>query len=251
MSTIATHSHWPLGPALLAGAVLSAICISPGSTLAQPDSPQAETQAAAVVPHHRHWIQVGHTSWYGRPFQGQATASGELFDMNSMTCAHRSLPLGALGPGNKFAQPSVGGVAGDDRGPVPESRVIDLSYGAAKILGFRGLAPVRLELVDTTLKPNSRLPSSVGPRNFRDDPPRFSLQLGIVLSTIPLSRKDRGSPGGATDRRSGFSGCPCRACPGGSVGGSGAMVQDRPGALHCRGQLSGRRASAARLLDIS
>ena len=41
MSTIAHHSHWPIGPAILAGAVLSAMCISPGSTLAQHDSPAA------------------------------------------------------------------------------------------------------------------------------------------------------------------------------------------------------------------
>jgi rare lipoprotein A len=151
MSTIATHSHWPLGPALLAGAVLSAICISPGSTLAQPDSPQAETQAA--VPHHRHWIQFGRASWYGRPFQGQATASGEIYDMNSMTCAHRSLPLGASVLVTNLRNHRSVVCRVNDRGPVPESRVIDLSYGAARILGFRGLAPVRLELIDMTLNP--------------------------------------------------------------------------------------------------
>ncbi len=151
MSTIATQSHWPLGPALLAGAVLSAICISPGSTLAQPDSPQADTQAA--IPHHRHWIQFGRASWYGRPFQGQATASGELYDMNSLTCAHRSLPLGASVLVTNLRNHRSVLCRVNDRGPVPESRVIDLSYAAARILGFRGLAPVRLDLVDTTLNP--------------------------------------------------------------------------------------------------
>jgi rare lipoprotein A len=153
MSTITTHSHWPLGPALLAGAVLSAICISPGSTLAQPDSLQAETQTAAAIPHHRHWIQFGRASWYGRPFQGQATASGELYDMNSLTCAHRSLPLGASVLVTNLRNHRSVLCRVNDRGPVPESRVIDLSYAAAKILGFRGLAPVRLDLVDTTLNP--------------------------------------------------------------------------------------------------
>ena len=153
MSTIATHSHWPLGPALLAGAVLSAICISPGSTLAQPDSPQADAQTATAIPHHRHWIQLGRASWYGRPFQGQATASGELYDMNSMTCAHRSLPLGVSVLVTNLRNHRSVVCRVNDRGPVPESRVIDLSYAAAKILGFRGLAPVRLELVDTTLNP--------------------------------------------------------------------------------------------------
>src|SRR3984885_14651710 len=96
MSTIGNHSHWPIGPAILAGAVLSAMCISPGSTLAQPDSPIADApQTATAIQQKHHWRQFGRASWYGREFQGQATASGEPFNMNSMTCAHRSLPLGA------------------------------------------------------------------------------------------------------------------------------------------------------------
>jgi rare lipoprotein A len=161
MSTIATTSHWPLGPALLAGAVLSAICISPGSTFAQPDSaqetPHAEVQAATPVnarAHHRHWLQFGKASWYGRPFQGQTTASGEPYDMNSMTCAHRSLPLGTSVLVTNLRNHRSVLVRVNDRGPVPENRVVDLSYAAAKILGFRGLAPVRIDLVDPALSPS-------------------------------------------------------------------------------------------------
>ncbi len=153
MSTIATHSHWPL-PAILAGAVLSAICISPGSTLAQPDSPQANTQTAAATPHRHHWRQFGRASWYGGAFQGQATASGEPFNMNSMTCAHRSLPLGATVLVTNLRNHRSVLVRVNDRGPVPESRVVDLSYAAARILGFRGVAPVRIDLVDPALSPS-------------------------------------------------------------------------------------------------
>src|ERR1700761_4382766 len=148
MSTIATQSHWPIGPALLAGAVLSALCISPGSTLAEHDTPQASTQNAEAPSPHRHWYQLGKASWYGAPFQGQATASGEPFDMNSMTCAHRSLPLGATVLVTNLRNHRSVLVRVNDRGPVPENRVIDLSYAAARILGFRGVAPVRLDLVD-------------------------------------------------------------------------------------------------------
>ena len=148
MTTIATHSHWPLGPAILAGAVLSAICISPGSTQAQPDSPQVNTENTIATTPHRHWHQLGRASWYGAPFQGQPTASGELFDMNSMTCAHRSLPLGATVLVTNLRNHRSVLVRVNDRGPVPENRVIDLSYAAARILGFRGVASVRLDLVD-------------------------------------------------------------------------------------------------------
>jgi rare lipoprotein A len=154
MPTIATQSHWPLGPAFLAGAVLSALCIAPGSTLAQPDSPQAaDTQASTATPHHHHWHQIGRASWYGRGFQGQATASGEPFNMNSMTCAHRSLPLGASVLVTNLRNHRSVLVRVNDRGPVPESRVVDLSYAAARALGFRGVAPVRLDLVDPALSP--------------------------------------------------------------------------------------------------
>src|SRR5271156_6780852 len=119
MSTIATHSHWPLGPAILAGAVLSAICISPGSTLAQPDSPQPDPQTATAIPHRHHWHQFGRASWYGQQFQGQATASGEPFNMNSMTCAHRSLPLGATVLVTNLRNHRSVLVRVNDRGPVP------------------------------------------------------------------------------------------------------------------------------------
>jgi rare lipoprotein A len=151
MPTIATPSHWPLGPAILAGAVLSAICISPG--FAQPDSPQASPQTAAAAPTHHHWRQFGQASWYGRAFQGQATASGELFNMNSMTCAHRSLPLGASVLVTNLRNHRSVLVRVNDRGPVTESRIVDLSYAAARVLGFHGVAEVRLDLVDPALSP--------------------------------------------------------------------------------------------------
>ena len=154
MSTIGNHSHWPIGPAILAGAVLSAMCISPGSTLAQHDSPTADTpKTATATPARHHWRQFGKASWYGGAFQGQATASGEPFNMNSMTCAHRSLPLGATVLVTNLRNHRSVLVRVNDRGPVPENRVLDLSYAAAKILGFRGIAPVRIDLVDPSLSP--------------------------------------------------------------------------------------------------
>jgi len=153
MPTIASHSHWPFGPAILAGAVLSVLCITPGSTLAQPEGAQTAEQTATPISHHRHWHQTGRASWYGGAFQGQATASGELFNMNSMTCAHRSLPLGATVLVTNLRNHRSVLVRVNDRGPMPESRVVDLSYGAARVLGFRGLAPVRLDLVDPSLSP--------------------------------------------------------------------------------------------------
>ena len=80
--------------------------------------------------------QTGLASWYGRKFHGRKTASGETFDMNGLTAAHRSLPLNCyVKVTNKTNGKSVV-VKVNDRGPFHGNRVLDLSYGAAKKLGI-------------------------------------------------------------------------------------------------------------------
>ena len=101
--------------------------------------------------------QVGKASWYGRLFQHKQTASGEPFDMYQFTAAHRTLPLGSWVKVTDLKNDRSVIVRINDRGPVPENRIIDLSFGAAKMLGMteNGIHPVRVELIDTpTLSPN-------------------------------------------------------------------------------------------------
>lgn len=114
-----------------------------------PVQPPAQKNAAKPAPARKHWYQIGRASWYGEDFQGQQTASGENYDMNELTCAHRSLPLGSLIRVTNLRNHKTVVVRVNDRGPMPESRVVDLSYAAARFLGFsnRGTAPVRLDLV--------------------------------------------------------------------------------------------------------
>ncbi|WP_347452921.1 septal ring lytic transglycosylase RlpA family protein [Acinetobacter thermotolerans] len=98
----------------------------------------------------RKFTQTGTASWYGRQFHGRKTASGETFDMNAMTAAHRSLPLNCfIRVTNKNNGKSVV-VKVNDRGPFHGNRVLDLSYGAAKRLGITnsGTAKVSIERVD-------------------------------------------------------------------------------------------------------
>jgi len=93
--------------------------------------------------------QTGLASWYGRKFHGRKTASGETFDMNAMTAAHRSLPLNCyVKVTNKSNGKSVV-VKVNDRGPFHGKRVLDLSYGAAKKLGItsEGVGNVAIERV--------------------------------------------------------------------------------------------------------
>ena len=98
----------------------------------------------------RKFSQTGAASWYGRQFHGRKTASGETFDMNAMTAAHRSLPLNCyIRVTNKNNGKSVV-VKVNDRGPFHGNRVLDLSYGAAKQLGITnaGTAKVSIERID-------------------------------------------------------------------------------------------------------
>ena len=110
-------------------------------------------KAKAVVSH-RHKraasiYQEGTASWYGKQFNGRTTASGEPYDMFQFTAAHRQLPLGTLVKVTNLDNGRSVVVRVNDRGPVPRTRIIDLSYGAAKMIGLsgHGIEPVSLEIV--------------------------------------------------------------------------------------------------------
>lgn len=98
----------------------------------------------------RRFSQTGIASWYGRQFHGRKTASGDTFDMNALTAAHRSLPLNCyIRVTNKDNGRSVV-VKVNDRGPFHGNRVLDLSFAAAKQIGVTnsGTAKVSIERVD-------------------------------------------------------------------------------------------------------
>jgi rare lipoprotein A len=96
--------------------------------------------------------QIGTASWYGEYFQGKTTASGEPFDMRDFTAAHPSLPLGSFVKVTNLRNGKAVVVRINDRGPVVDGRIIDLSRNAASALGFkeRGLQRVRLDLYQPT-----------------------------------------------------------------------------------------------------
>jgi rare lipoprotein A len=117
---------------------------------------QAANQVVkAQTAHRQHWFQFGRASWYGHALQGQPTATGEAYDMNAMTCAHRTLPLGSLVRITNLRNHRSQVVRVNDRGPMIETRIVDLSYAAAKRLGFSysGTAKVRIDLIDTRPTP--------------------------------------------------------------------------------------------------
>ena len=95
--------------------------------------------------------QVGKASWYGDLFQGKATASGEDYDMNDFTAAHKELPLGTFVKVTNLKNLKSVVVRINDRGPVTPGRIIDLSYRAARALGMhqKGLEKVKVDVVET------------------------------------------------------------------------------------------------------
>jgi rare lipoprotein A len=143
-----------------------AIALSVASLGAGPASGRGSSEAAKVTtqpvtttgghkPHKNGRFkpyQVGTASWYGEYFQGKTTASGEPYNMSDFTAAHPSLPLGTFVKVTNLRNGRVAVVRINDRGPVVDGRIIDVSYHTARALGFkeRGLQKVRLDLYQPT-----------------------------------------------------------------------------------------------------
>jgi rare lipoprotein A len=95
------------------------------------------------------YYEVGIASWYGPGFDGNLTANGEVYDMNGISAAHKTLPFGTV---VRVVELSTGRsvvVRINDRGPFIEGRIIDLSKGAAEKLGMidKGITKVGLRIL--------------------------------------------------------------------------------------------------------
>ncbi|HEY4141199.1 MAG TPA: septal ring lytic transglycosylase RlpA family protein [Pseudolabrys sp.] len=92
---------------------------------------------------------VGIASWYGDDFHGRFTSNGEIYDKNSISAAHKTLPLPSYVRVTNMSNRRSIVVRVNDRGPFAKDREIDLSYKTAQLLGFhgRGLAKVKVDYV--------------------------------------------------------------------------------------------------------
>ena len=120
--------------------------------------------------------QTGKASWYGPGFHGKKTSSGERFDMNTLSAAHRTLPIPSYARVTNLSNGKSVIVRINDRGPLHGNRVMDVSKAAAKELGFihTGTANVKVEQI---------LPNGKGQKqqNRRD---------GIVTSVKPKTQTE-------------------------------------------------------------
>jgi len=130
-----------------------------------------------VMPSSLGYLEIGIASWYGRKFHGRLTSNGETYDMFALSAAHKALPLPTFVRVTNLDNGQKVILRVNDRGPFHSDRVIDLSFEAARQLGFndKGIAPVVVEAVN----------EMNFPEKFTEVPEHehsFYLQLGVFAS---------------------------------------------------------------------
>jgi rare lipoprotein A len=137
------------------------VAVPPAPPIQQPSStPSTAPTAADSVPAENIpippeakpiLVETGLASWYGPPYHNRKASNGEIYDMNAMTAAHRTLPLGSIVRVTNVNGGESCVVRITDRGPFIEGRIVDLSKAAAEKLELvrRGTGPVRLEVLTT------------------------------------------------------------------------------------------------------
>ena len=132
----------------------------------------------------RGYDESGIASWYGRDFHGRRTANGEIYDMHALSAAHTMLPMPTLVRVTNLENGRSVVVRVNDRGPFVKNRLIDLSYAAAKELGYdmKGTARVRVQTLDMPATPSQ--PVAVATARPRVESPRASGGIFVQLGAF-------------------------------------------------------------------
>ena len=127
--------------------------------------------------------EEGIASWYGEPFHGQLTANGEVYDMNELTAAHKTLPMPVYVRVTNLENERSLVLRVNDRGPFIAGRIIDVSRRGAQLLGFegKGTARVRVQVID---QESGRTWAELGREPVAAD--------GASAPTIDLTHEDPG-----------------------------------------------------------
>jgi len=137
---------------VLCTALVAASCAGKAPLPAASVAVEAPAPAVAppAEPHGQIYRETGTASWYGADLHGLPMAGGETFDLNGVSAAHRTLPLGTVIRVTNLDNYKTIDVRINDRGPALRSRVLELSYGAARVLDFvrEGTARVKFETVE-------------------------------------------------------------------------------------------------------
>ena len=125
---------------------------APSSSAKKQDKPDASADDLAALASAKPLsVETGKASWYGAPYHNRRSSNGEIYDMNALTAAHRTLPLGSTVRVINVKTGHSTIVRITDRGPFVEGRIVDLSLAAAKQADVwqAGVAQVRLEVLRT------------------------------------------------------------------------------------------------------
>ena len=144
-----------------------------------------------------HGQGTGLASYYGHGFNGQRAASGEIYDQEQYTAAHRTLPFGTLVRVRRLDTADSIVVRINDRGPFVASRIIDLSLAAARTLGMTapGLVPVALQIIDmeppSEVETDHTVPASPPPA--RTDATSYFAVQAATFRSVENARRFRDS----------------------------------------------------------
>lgn len=214
--TARIRSGWPL--ALLFTALAAAGCAGrrpitssiPPAPAPQPESvPAPSTKsnplppAATTAPPTRSapfipgiYVEQGTASWYGVPFNGRRAADGEIFDMNTLVAAHRTLPFGSILRVTNLYNGRNVEVRVIDRGPFVGDRILDLARAAAVSLDMlgTGTAPVRIELLSGPSPAGGEFTVQIGAFTDRTNAER--LRDRLLTAYQPIFIQDYDAPTG-------------------------------------------------------
>jgi peptidoglycan lytic transglycosylase len=137
--------------------------------------------------------QTGTASWYGSDFYGKYTANGEVYDMNALTAAHRTLPMPSIVQVTNLENGRSIQLRINDRGPYAKNRIIDLSRRAAQLLGFENTGTAQVEV--KLLRQETMAVQSLAQKNGDEDAPPAP-QLA-ALPVMPVSEEPLAPPPGA------------------------------------------------------
>jgi rare lipoprotein A len=154
-----------------------------------PPAPQPRPARPPVAPAKPGTSETGVASWYGHPYHGRRAANGEVYDMEEMTAAHRTLPFDTWVRVENLTNHKTVDVRITDRGPFIEGRIIDLSRAAARAIDLigPGIARVRIEVVrGPAVEPVGAFAVQVGAFRDKRNAERLRDQLAPLYGSARL-----------------------------------------------------------------
>jgi rare lipoprotein A len=165
-------------------------------TVAESSQPDKLDRSMAPIanPHGAAYVEEGVASWYGAPFHGRRASNGEIYNMNKLTAAHRTLPFETVVRVTNLTNGKSTVVRITDRGPFVDNRIIDLSLAAAREIESvgPGIVPVRLEILSAIDPSAGFFTVQVGAFRDRSNAERLRERLSASYSPIYIQQMEAG-----------------------------------------------------------